>query len=140
MTPHDGVRELLALSAAGLLDAAEERRVREHARECGECAAELDALGDLAAALAVLPAPAPPSDLLPRTHALLAADKDRREAQRLAIGAAICAATFTGALCALAQSYFGPIVWVAATVVPTIPAAFAAAMLKSRPHAERSAS
>jgi predicted anti-sigma-YlaC factor YlaD len=136
---HNEFRELLALSAAGLLDAAEERQVREHARECSECAAELEALGDLAAALAVLPAPAPPSDLLPRTQARVAADRDRREAQRLAIAAALCAATMTAAVCALAQSYFGPMVWVAATVIPTIPAAIVAAMLKSRSHAERSA-
>jgi len=30
MTTHETIRQLLALSAAGLLDAADERRVREH--------------------------------------------------------------------------------------------------------------
>jgi hypothetical protein len=138
MTPHETWHEQLALSAAGLLDAAEERRVREHVRECADCAAELEALGDLAAALSILPAPAPPSDLLSRTHALVAADRDRREAQWLAIGSAICAATLTATACLLSQPYLGPLVWVAATVLPTIPAAIVVAKLKSRMRVERS--
>ena len=49
--------DLLALSAAGLLEAAEERQVREHARECTACAASLESFGDLAMGLRQLPAP-----------------------------------------------------------------------------------
>ena len=38
----ESIRDLLALSAAGLLDASEARRVAEHVRECGACAADLE--------------------------------------------------------------------------------------------------
>ena len=40
MSEHESVRQLLALSAAGLLDSGEERLVREHARQCARCAAQ----------------------------------------------------------------------------------------------------
>jgi hypothetical protein len=132
MSQHDSVRPLLAVSAAGLLDAAEERLVREHARDCADCAAELAALGELAAALAILPAPAPPPDLLARTQARIAADRDRREAQRLAVISALCAVTVCAALCVLLQPYLGPMIWVTATAIPTIPAAAAAFLLTTR--------
>lgn len=48
---HEDIRDLMALSAAGLLDAAGERRVLEHARECPECAARLEEIGALARGL-----------------------------------------------------------------------------------------
>jgi anti-sigma factor RsiW len=129
MTSHETVRPLLALSAAGLLDAAEERSVREHTHDCAECAAELATLGNLAAALAILPSPSAPPDLLPRTQQCIAADRDRREAQRLALGGALCAVAVAAATCVLLEPWFGRMVWVAATAVPTIQAAAAAFML-----------
>ena len=67
MSDHESVRELLALSAAGLLDPDEERLVREHARQCAACAAELDAYATLSAGLSALPSPQPPADLVRRT-------------------------------------------------------------------------
>ena len=51
MTAHEETRSWLALSAAGLLDPGEERRLREHVRECAACAGELEALGALASGL-----------------------------------------------------------------------------------------
>ncbi len=54
MSDHEHVRQLLALSAAGLLDPAEERQVREHARQCAACAASLDEFAALSAALSAL--------------------------------------------------------------------------------------
>jgi hypothetical protein len=132
MTDHEAVRPLLALSAAGLLDVADDRRVRGHAVECADCAGELATLADLAAALAILPAPAPPPDLLVRTQMRIAADRDRREAQRLAVGSALCAVTVCATWCLLLQPYIGPMVWVTATVVPTIPAATAVFLLAGR--------
>ena len=39
MSEHETVRDWLALSAAGLLEPGEERRVHEHAAACAECAA-----------------------------------------------------------------------------------------------------
>jgi hypothetical protein len=140
MTDHDKVRPLLPLSAAGLLDAADERRVRDHARQCADCAGELAALGDLAAALAILPVPMPPPDLLVRTQMRIAADRDRREAQRLAVVSALCAVTFCAALCLLLQPYLGPMIWVTATFVPTIPAAVAVFLLTNRRRILRSLS
>jgi hypothetical protein len=138
MTDHDSVRPLLALSAAGLLDAAEERRVRDHERDCADCAAELAALGDLAAALAILPAPTAPPDLLVRTQIRVAADRERREAQRFALAGAACAVTVAAAFCVLVQPYFGPMIWVTATLIPTVPAAAAAFLLTGPGRIQRS--
>ena len=79
MSDHESVRHLLALSAAGLLDAGEERLVREHASQCARCAAKLDAYATLSAGLSALPCPLPLADLLRRTNTLLAAEVDRRQ-------------------------------------------------------------
>jgi predicted anti-sigma-YlaC factor YlaD len=79
------VRDLLALSAAGLLDATEARRVAEHVRECAACATELEALGDVAGALGSLPAPHPPAGLVYETQLAIAAEADRRQGARLAV-------------------------------------------------------
>jgi predicted anti-sigma-YlaC factor YlaD len=91
MSDHEHVRQLLALSAAGLLDPAEERLVRQHARQCAACAAGLDEFAALSAALSALPVPQPPADLVRRTNALLAAEADRREGSIFAGAAAIFA-------------------------------------------------
>jgi len=135
---HEDVRPLLALSAAGMLEAAEERRVRGHARECAECAMELEALGELAVELAILPSPAPSPDLLARTQAAVAADRDRREAQRLGVAAVVCALVIAAAVCLQLQPIFGPMVWLAAAVAPSVLGAGAAVMLVSHLRPERS--
>jgi len=93
----ESVRELLALSAAGLLDASEDRRVREHARECAGCAASLETLGGIAGALRRMSAPPPPAGLVYRTQMLAAAEADRRQGARLAIASGVL-----GSLLALA--------------------------------------
>jgi hypothetical protein len=90
MSDHETVRQLLAFSAAGLLDASEDRLVREHARQCAACAAELDEFAGLSA----LPCPLPPADLLRRTSTLLAAEADRRQGAVFAGSAAIFAFAF----------------------------------------------
>src|SRR2546423_15604574 len=81
----ESIRDLLALSAAGLLDASEARRVAEHVRECGACAAELESLGDVAGALGSLPAPHPPAGLVYQTQLAVAVEADRRQGARLAV-------------------------------------------------------
>jgi predicted anti-sigma-YlaC factor YlaD len=91
MSDHEQVRQLLALSAAGLLDAGEERLVCEHARQCTACAAELEEFAALSAGLSALPVPQPAADLVWRTAALLAAEADRREGSIFAGAAAIVA-------------------------------------------------
>jgi predicted anti-sigma-YlaC factor YlaD len=94
MSDHETVRQLLAFSAAGLLDASEDRLVREHARQCAACAAELDEFAGLSAGLSALPCPLPPADLLRRTSTLLAAEADRRQGAVFAGSAAIFAFAF----------------------------------------------
>jgi anti-sigma factor RsiW len=135
---HDAIRALLALSAAGLLDPDAERQVREHARDCPACTAEVASLGQLAAGLCTLPAPQPPPDLLARTQARVAADRDRREAYRLSIAAALCAGTLALVACLELQPYFGSLVWLAGAAIPTFLGAGAVLTLTSRRRMERS--
>lgn len=81
----DAIRPLLAVDAAGLLDAGESRRVAEHVRECAACSAELEGLGALTGALSRQPAPQPPDDLVYRTRLRMAAEADRHQGARLAL-------------------------------------------------------
>ena len=69
MSEHDKIRELLALAAAGVLTAAEERRVAEHVRSCVSCSNELDAWRPIATELRRLPTPQPSSWLVQATLA-----------------------------------------------------------------------
>ena len=139
MNDHEAVSGMLALSAAGLLEAGDERRIREHARECAVCAAELESLGRVAAGLAALPAPAPPPDLVARTQARVAVERERKEAYLLSFAAAVCAGTVAAALCLQLQPYAGPWVWFAGTAAPSLLGAGAVLVLASRTRAERSA-
>lgn len=88
MISHDTIRELLALSAAGMLEPPDERTVRAHVRECAECAGRLEQLAMVAEDLGALPVPEVPPDLALRTQALmaveLAAQADRRQGALLA--------------------------------------------------------
>ena len=68
MSSHDAIRELLPLAAAGALDAPEQRRVEEHARECPECLRQLENWGLYARALHQMRPPAIPVRLLERTR------------------------------------------------------------------------
>jgi len=94
MSDHAAIQALLSLSAAGLLDAAQERQVRTHAQECAACAADLDVYGALAGGLRTLPAPQTPPWLVARTAALLAAETDRRHGARLAAACSVFALAF----------------------------------------------
>jgi len=82
MIAHDKIRELLALVAAGALDAAEQERLERHLAECVECAQELEGWNALAGGLRRLPMPRPPTGLVERTRTLLgkqlAAEAERR--------------------------------------------------------------
>ena len=51
MSEHDQIRELLALAAAGALDASEESRLSAHLRSCPDCASELSSWQEMGAAL-----------------------------------------------------------------------------------------
>jgi len=137
MTDHDLVRPMFALSAAGLLDAGGERRVREHIAVCDACRAELEGFAQLADGLRCMPSAPPPADLLVRTQARVAAEADRREGARLATLAALL-----GAILLLTLAYVlraGVLVWVAWSFIPSVLGGAAALMLASRRRLERSA-
>ena len=73
MDEHAFVRDRLTLAAAGALDAAEQRQVEEHLRQCAGCRAEFQAWGQLGGALEALPTPQAPPGLLERTRRQLEA-------------------------------------------------------------------
>lgn len=84
MSTCDSMYELLTLAVAGLLEAEEERRVRQHTLECRACAAELEDLRTLAETLGQLPCEAPSPAVLARTQALAMAELARRSDRRWA--------------------------------------------------------
>uniref|UniRef100_Q025K8 Transmembrane anti-sigma factor n=1 Tax=Solibacter usitatus (strain Ellin6076) TaxID=234267 RepID=Q025K8_SOLUE len=137
MTDHDLVRPLFALSAAGLLDAEGERRLREHTAGCEACSAELEAFAQLAAGLRFMPSTPPPPDLLARTQARVAAEADRREGALLATAAAVLACMLMLSLAYVLRA--GVWVWVAWSFIPSVLGGAAALMLASRRRVERSA-
>lgn len=146
MTPHEAVRDLLALSASGVLDAADERSVREHVRDCAECAARLEQLAMLAGDLAALPVPAIPPDLALRTQALMAAELAARAERRQGAVLAALAGGFGWGL-ALLTAYFFQLaaggsmwMWLAGhSAVALLGAAAAAALYQQQRNSERSA-
>ena len=68
MNEHDEIRDLLALAAAGGLDAEAERRMEEHLGQCLECRAEFDSWQQLTGALKRMPTPQAPLGLVERTR------------------------------------------------------------------------
>ena len=147
MTFHESIRELLALSAAGLLEPAEERRVREHLRGCPECAAHAEEFASLSAGLSALPAPIAPAGLAARTEARLvaeiAAEADRRQGTILAAAASLLAWVMTLATWYCYRALVGGgvagwLAWSTAAAWVAVPAA--AGLVKSRRRLERSVS
>ena len=141
MSDHESVRQLLALSAAGLLDAAEERLVREHAHECARCAAKLDDYAALSAGLSALPCPLPLPDLLRRTNSLVAAEADRRQGAALAGAVAIFAFVFVLLIAQTLRMVAGntaALVWLLWAVITSLLGAASALVLASHRRPERS--
>lgn len=89
MDEHDSVHNLLALAAAGTLDAAGQRRVEEHLRQCRDCRAEFEAWRGLTSALKELPTPQAPLGLVERTRRQLerraAAQAEQRRSRMLLV-------------------------------------------------------
>ena len=73
MDQHNDIRDLLSLAAAGALDAAEQRQVEEHLRQCAGCRAELESWQRLTGALEAVPTPQAPMGLVERTRRQLEA-------------------------------------------------------------------
>jgi predicted anti-sigma-YlaC factor YlaD len=137
MNDHELVRPLFALSAAGLLDAEGERRLREHTAVCEACRAELEAFAQLAEGLRFMPSMPAPPDLLARTQARVAAEADRREGALLATLAAVLAGVLLLSLSYILRA--GVVVWIAWSFIPSVLGGAAALMLASRRRVERSA-
>jgi predicted anti-sigma-YlaC factor YlaD len=140
MSDHETVRQLLALGAAGLLDAGEERLLREHTRECAACAAELGEFAALSAGLRALPAPEPPADLVARTAVLVAAEADRRQGAILAGGAAIFALAFVllmGQTLRIVAGDTTALVWLVWASISSVLGAVSALVLAPRRRLER---
>jgi predicted anti-sigma-YlaC factor YlaD len=141
MSDHESVRHLLALSAAGLLDAGEERLVREHARQCARCAAKLDDYAALSAGLSALPCPLPLPDLLRRTNSLVAAEADRRQGAAFAGAAAVFAFVFVLIVGLVLRSLAGDsaaVAWLAWALVSSVLGTASALLLAARRRLERS--
>jgi predicted anti-sigma-YlaC factor YlaD len=141
MSDHQRVRQLLALSAAGLLDAAEDRLVRQHAHQCAACAAELDQFAALSDGLSALPTPQPPACLVGRTTALVAAEADRRQGAVLAGVAAVFACAFVllvGLALRIVAGNTAAVAWLGWALVTSVLGAASALVLASRRRLERS--
>ncbi|HUE00751.1 MAG TPA: hypothetical protein VMR62_14350 [Bryobacteraceae bacterium] len=69
MSEHESMAGLLALAAAGALDAQQQRLLEKHARECPACRRELEIWSQYAQGLRRLPQPSVPSQLMERTRA-----------------------------------------------------------------------
>jgi predicted anti-sigma-YlaC factor YlaD len=134
MTDHELIRPLLASSAAGLLDAEGERRLREHTAGCAACRAELEVFAQLAAGLRDLPVAPPPPGLLARTQAFVAADADRRQGARLAAAAAGFAAILLLSLAVVLPV----LAWIGWITITSLLGAAAAIALASHRRLERS--
>jgi predicted anti-sigma-YlaC factor YlaD len=141
MNDHESVRQLLALSASGLLEPGEERLVREHARQCAACAADLDAYAALSASLAALPVSPPPADLLVRTCALLAAEADRRQGAAFAGATAVFACVFVlliGQTLRMVAGDSVALAWLGWALISSVLGTASAVVLASRRRLERS--
>lgn len=82
MNGHIEIRDLLALAAAGALDANEQRRVEEHLRDCVDCRTEFDAWCQITSGLRELPTPTAPVGLVERTRRQLANQSVARSERR----------------------------------------------------------
>jgi len=82
MNEHHAIEELLALAAAGALDAAEQGRVEEHLRHCETCRAEFAGWLRLTGSLKDLPTPQAPPALLEQTRRKLEARAAAQRAHR----------------------------------------------------------
>ena len=141
MNDHERVRQLLALSAAGLLEPGEERQVREHARQCAACAAKLDDYAALSAGLGALPCPLPLPDLLRRTNALVAAEVDRRQGAAFAGATAVFAFVFvllTGQTLRMVAGDWVALAWLGWALISSVLGGASAVVLASRRRFERS--
>jgi predicted anti-sigma-YlaC factor YlaD len=89
MKEHIFVRDLLTLAAAGMLDAAEQRRVEAHLDHCEACRTEFGEWALLAGALKELPTPQASPRLVLQTQRLLSHKAAARKQQASQLGLAL---------------------------------------------------
>jgi len=82
MNEHADLRELLTLAAAGALDAAGQKRLEDHLRQCPDCRVELEGWQRLTGALRAMPTPQAPLGLVERTRRLMESRAAARAEQR----------------------------------------------------------
>jgi anti-sigma factor RsiW len=82
MNGHEEIREFLTLAAAGALDAAGQRQVEDHLRQCPGCRVEFEGWQRLTGALKDMPTPQAPMGLVERTRRLMERQAAARAAQR----------------------------------------------------------
>jgi anti-sigma factor RsiW len=82
MNAHEEIRDLLTLAAAGALDAAGQRRVEDHLRECPGCRAEFESWQRLTGVLKDMPTPQAPMGLVERTRRRMERQAAAHAAQR----------------------------------------------------------
>lgn len=87
MTEHESARAMLALAAAGLLGADEQRRVEQHTQSCELCRRDLETWAAYTQGLRKLPQPSAPEGLAQRTQARILRERaqatDRRRGELL---------------------------------------------------------
>jgi predicted anti-sigma-YlaC factor YlaD len=149
MTEHDAIRTMLALAAAGVMDADDLRRVDRHTQECADCRKELDRWMLYARGLKELPQPVLPADLILRTEAAILREHEvaagRRRDRLMLAALAVFSWVISLAFWALARALTGGVLdvfgtnWVSAgpwflvsTVVTWITAGTAAVTLGHR--------
>jgi anti-sigma factor RsiW len=146
MNQHDDIRDLLTLAAAGALDAAEQRQVEEHLRQCAGCRAELESWQRLTGALQALPTPQAPVGLVERTRRQMersaAARAGHRQQRILLFGLTASAWMFSFLGWLVFQMLGGKVLdlsstavtmaWIGYTMVSWLTAGLAAAMLGKR--------
>jgi len=85
MNEHDSIVKLLALYAAGALDAEELNRVEAHLRQCASCRKESGVWGLYSDAARQQPQPIVPNDLISRTHARVLREGEKAEQRRIEV-------------------------------------------------------
>jgi anti-sigma factor RsiW len=149
MNEHEQIREMIALAAAGVLDAEEQKRVDVHVSGCEACRGELECWAAYAQAFRSLRPPALPERLVERTRARIVAERaaaaDRRS-EGLLLGALAAFAwivgvtvwflfrLFTGGAAAVLEISINQVlIWGAgSTILVWLTAAVATLMLGSR--------
>lgn len=153
MNVHESIRGLVALAAAGTLDAKDLKRVATHARECETCRRELEVFGIYAQGMRQLPQPVVPGDLLLRAQARVLHERELAESHRrdvIMLGAlaifsfASSIATWLvvfrltgGVWMAFGMNWANPVYWFSASAVMTWTTAATAAITLGRREVRR---